>query len=40
MHQGSMTSPFPLVVVIDVVTELTRDGVMSELLQVNFPKQT
>ena len=32
MHQGSVLSPFLFVVVIDVVTELAREGVLSELL--------
>ena len=34
MHQGSVLSPFILAVVIDVVTELARPGVLSELLYV------
>ena len=32
MHQGSVLSPFPLAVVVDVVTELGREGALSELL--------
>ena len=29
MHQGSVLSPFLLAVVVDVVTEITREGVLS-----------
>ena len=32
MHQGSVLSPFIFAVVVDVVTELVREGVLSELL--------
>ena len=32
MHQGSVLSPFLFTVVADVVTELAREGVLSELL--------
>ena len=32
MHQGSVMSPFLFEVVVDVVTELARVGVQSELL--------
>ena len=32
MHQGSVLSQFLLAVVVDVVTEFVRDGVLSELL--------
>ena len=32
MHQGSVQTLFPLAVVIDVVTELAREGALSELL--------
>ena len=32
MHQGSVLSPFLFAVVVDVVTEFARDGVLSELL--------
>ena len=32
MHQGFVPSPFLFVVVLDVVTELAGDGVLSELL--------
>ena len=32
MHQGSVLSPFIFAVVVDVVTEFARDGVLSELL--------
>ena len=32
MHQGSLLSPFIFTVVVDVVTELAREGVLSELL--------
>ena len=32
MHQGSVLSPFIFAVVVDVVTELARVGVLSELL--------
>ena len=35
MHQGSMLSPFLFAVVVDVVTELAREGVLSELLYVD-----
>ena len=31
MHQGSVLSPFLIAVVVDVVTELAREGVLSEL---------
>ena len=27
-HQGSVLSPFPFAVVVDVVTEFTREGVL------------
>ena len=32
MHQGSVLSPFLSAVVVDVVTEFAREGVLSELL--------
>ena len=32
MHEGSVLSPFLFAVVVDVVTELVREGVLSELL--------
>ena len=32
MHQGSMLSPYLFPAVVDVVSELARDGVLSELL--------
>ena len=32
MHQGSVLSPFLFAVVVDVVTEWPREGVLSELL--------
>ena len=32
MHQGSVLSPFLLAVVVNVVIELAREGVLSELL--------
>ena len=32
MHQGSVLSPFIFAVVVDVVTELAREGALSELL--------
>ena len=32
MHQGSVLSHFLLAVVVDVVTEYTREGALSELL--------
>ena len=32
MHQGSVLSPYLFAVVVDVVTEFTREGVSSELL--------
>ena len=32
IHQGSVLSPFLFAVVIDVVTELAREGAISELL--------
>ena len=32
MHQVYVLSPFPIAVVIDVVTELSREGVLSEWL--------
>ena len=32
MHQGSVLSPFLLAVVVDVVSEFAREGVLSELL--------
>ena len=35
MHQGSVLSPFLFAVVVDVVTELARDCVLSELLYVD-----
>ena len=34
MHQGSALSSFNFSVVVDVLTELARDGVLSELLYV------
>ena len=35
MHQGSVLSPFLFAAVVDVVTELVRDGVLSEFLYVD-----
>ena len=35
MHQGSVLSPFLFAVVVDVVTEFAREGVLSELLYAN-----
>ena len=32
MHQGSVLSPFLFALVVDVVTEFTREGVLNELL--------
>ena len=32
MYQGSVLSPFQFAVVVDVVTDLAREGVLSELL--------
>ena len=32
MYQGSVLSPFLFTVVVDVVTEFSRDGALSELL--------
>ena len=32
MYQGSVLSPFLFAVVVDVVTELAREGALSELL--------
>ena len=32
MHQGSLLSPFLLALVVDVVTEFAREGVLSKLL--------
>ena len=32
MHQGSVLSHFLFAVVVDVVTEFTREGALSELL--------
>ena len=32
MHQGSVLSPFLFALVVDVVTEFTREGALSELL--------
>ena len=32
MQQGSKLSPFPFAVVVDVVTEFVREGVLTELL--------
>ena len=32
MHQGSVRSPFLIALVVDVVTEFTREGALSELL--------
>ena len=32
VHQASALSPFPFAVVVDVVTELVREGVLSEFL--------
>ena len=34
MHQGSVLSPFLLVVVVNVVTEFTRENSLSELSYV------
>ena len=36
MYQGSVPSPFPFVVVVDVVTEFSREGVLSELLYADY----
>ena len=35
MHQGSMLSPFLYAFVVDVITELSKFGVLSELLYVD-----
>ena len=35
MHQGSVLSPFFSAVVVDVVTEFAREGVLSELLDAD-----
>ena len=35
MHQGSVLSPFLFAVMVDVVTEFTREGALSELLYVD-----
>ena len=35
MHQGSVLSPFCLAVVVEIVTDLAREGVMSKLLYVD-----
>ena len=35
MQQGSVLSPFLFAVVVDVVTEFAREGVLSELPYVN-----
>ena len=32
MHQGSVLSPFLFALVVDVVTELANDSILSELL--------
>ena len=32
MHQGSVLSPFLFALVVDVVTEFAREGVLSKLL--------
>ena len=36
MHQGSVLSPFLFALVIDVVTEIARDGALSELCMLIF----
>ena len=36
MHQGSVLSPFLFAVVLDVVTEFVREGVLSELLYADY----
>ena len=35
MYQGSLLSPFLFAIVVDVVTEFAREGVLSELLYAN-----
>ena len=35
IHQGSVLSPFPSAVVVDVVTEFAREGALSELLNAD-----
>ena len=35
MHHGSVQSPFLFAVVVDVVTEFTREGALSEMLYAN-----
>ena len=35
MHQGSLLLPFRLEVVVDVISELVREGALSELLYVD-----
>ena len=35
MHQGSVLSPFVYVVVVDVVTEFSREGALRELLHAD-----
>ena len=32
IYQGSVLSPFPFAVAVDVVTEFAREGALSELL--------
>ena len=36
IHQGSALSSFLLAVVVDVITELARDGALSELLYADL----
>ena len=36
MHQGSVLSPFLFAVVVDVVTELAREGVLTGLLYADY----
>ena len=36
MHQGSAMSPFLFAVVVDVVTELAREGVLCQLLCADY----
>ena len=35
VHQGSALSPLPFAIVVDVITESVRNGLMSELLSVD-----
>ena len=39
VHQGYVLSSFLFVVVVDVVTEIARDGVLSELPMISSPDE-